>query len=990
MGPFLRRVAYIGAACATVICLSFLSTSSVHAAPFVVSTCSNSGAGSLPDAVAASNTVMGTNTITFTAGLNCSGAGTIVLTGSLTLSANVTIDGTGATIVVDGSSHGSVFVVNSGVTATLNDLTIQHGSGTSISPCSTLCGGGIYNQGTLTVTNSTIANNAVLDSGGGIFNAVATLTVTNSTFTSNSSQVNGGGISNLSGILTVTNSTFTSNSSQFSGGGIGIVVGNLTVTNSTFTGNASTSGGGINVAEGTATVTNSTLSGNSATAFGGGIRSVKIAAVTLTNTIVAGSSATGGDLLALGGGTLAGTNNLIDDTTGTAVGLSGAPTNLLNTPAGLDPTGLATNGGPTQTIAILSSSAAKDAGAPVGTASGSTSVPATDQRGAPRPQGSGVDIGAYELVTSYTTVVNSAADGSVNPVLCAPGNVNTCTLRDAIAVVNGGLAGANPTIGFAIPGTGVKTITVSSALPNLAHTVTIDGTTQPGWPTTSSVVVDGNSKGSVFVVNSGMTAMLNGLTIQHGSGFSPPACGGFPCGGGIYNAGTLFVSNSTVSANGTSTDGGGIFSIGGSLTVTNSTLSGNSAGNSGGGIGNVSGAVTVTNSTLSGNSTPNTGGGIFSIGGTIMVTNSTLSGNSAGGSGGGIFTTNNAAVTLTNTILAKGASGANCFLVGGSLTVDIHDLSDDNSCGSATQRTTGQLNLLPLAANGGPTQTIALGPGSAALDFGDPTPCQTTSGPAPVNNLDQRGIARPAGACDVGAFEARFTLAVTGGSPQTTVVTQPFANPLVVTFGGPDATGPLTGVAVTFTAPLSGASATIPSSPAFTNSSGQASVTATANGTKGAYTVTASATGALSVPFALTNTAPLTSIAVTPASPTLKVGQVQQFVATGTYADNTTADLTSMVTWSSDAGSIDSVDVSGKGTGVSPGTVHIKAALGSTSGQTSVTVTPPTLVGIAPAPQPANRPANTTGVPEGTPAPSGTSRGGSTGGGAPAPVPTGR
>ena len=42
-------------------------------------------------------------------------------------------------------------------------------------------GGGIYNAGTLTVSNSTLSGNSALDGGAGIFN-VGTLTVSNSTF----------------------------------------------------------------------------------------------------------------------------------------------------------------------------------------------------------------------------------------------------------------------------------------------------------------------------------------------------------------------------------------------------------------------------------------------------------------------------------------------------------------------------------------------------------------------------------------------------------------------------------------------------------------------------------------------------------------------------------------------------------------------------------------------------------------------------------------
>ncbi len=58
--------------------------------------------------------------------------------------------------------------------------------------------------------------------------------------------------------------------------------------------------------------------------------------------------------------------------------------------------------------------------------------------------------------------------------------------------------------------------------------------------------------------------------------------------------------------------------------------------------------------------------------------------------------------------------------------------------------------LSPLWANCGPTWTMALGPGSAAIDAGVDAICAV----APVNNLDQRGVTRPQGShCDIGAVE---------------------------------------------------------------------------------------------------------------------------------------------------------------------------------------------------------------------------------------------
>jgi uncharacterized protein YjdB len=112
----------------------------------------------------------------------------------------------------------------------------------------------------------------------------------------------------------------------------------------------------------------------------------------------------------------------------------------------------------------------------------------------------------------------------------------------------------------------------------------------------------------------------------------------------------------------------------------------------------------------------------------------------------------------------------------------------------------------------------------------------------------------------------------------------------------------------------------------------------------------------------------LISIVVTPANPTLAVGQAQQFVATGTYQDGSTADLTNQVTWTSDTPHVVSVDTSGKATGTSPGTAHITATQESVSGQTSVIVRAPTPVGIAPEPAPPGRPGGASAPPP-SPAP---------------------
>ena len=158
--------------------------------------------------------------------------------------------------------------------------------------------------------------------------------------------------------------------------------------------------------------------------------------------------------------------------------------------------------------------------------------------------------------------------------------------------------------------------------------------------------------------------------------------------------------------------------------------------------------------------------------------------------------------------------------------------------------------LAPLGNYGGPTQTMALLPGSPAIDAGN-----NALIPAGVTT-DQRGLPRIVNTVvDIGAFESSgFTIAVTSGSGQSTGVLTAFPAPLVATVTANNPSEPVAGGLVTFTPPASGASATLSGSPATIGATGTASVTATANGIVGSYTVTATASG-ITTPasFSLTN-----------------------------------------------------------------------------------------------------------------------------------------
>src|SRR5207249_2888629 len=107
--------------------------------------------------------------------------------------------------------------------------------------------------------------------------------------------------------------------------------------------------------------------------------------------------------------------------------------------------------------------------------------------------------------------------------------------------------------------------------------------------------------------------------------------------------------------------------------------------------------------------------------------------------------------------------------------------------------------------------------------------------------------------------------------------------------------------------------------------------------------------GVMSLSDTLTVTLPLQSIAVTPANnPSIAKGLTQQFTATGTYTDGTTADLTGQVTWASATPSVETGSATGLATGVGQGMAGITASLGGVMSLTdTLTVTAPLLQSIA-------------------------------------------
>jgi CSLREA domain-containing protein len=306
---------------------------------------------------------------------------TIILGSQLPMVTSVlTINGKGSIVQANVSALASnyrVFYVGATGNLTLNNLTVQNGR------CNGLCDGGIFYN----------------SAGGGILNQ-GTLTLNTSLIKGNSAA-SGGGIDSLAGTISIFRSTFLNNTAVNDGGGLNKVSGTAIIGNTTFSGNSANYGGGFANNGGGASIYNSTFSGNNANTDGGALSTWNAATTAIYNTIMANSTTSEDCWNGLGDGILSGNtsnHNLIETT---AAGAASCSSVMAST---ADPLLGSLTGFPAY-FPLLAGSPAINAGSdfvcatvPVGNSS---------ENGFSRPKESHCDIGAYEFLQTFSDVPNT-------------------------------------------------------------------------------------------------------------------------------------------------------------------------------------------------------------------------------------------------------------------------------------------------------------------------------------------------------------------------------------------------------------------------------------------------------------------------------------------------------------------------------------------------------------------------------------------------------
>ncbi len=322
--------------------------------------------------------------------------------------------------------------------------------------------------------------------------------------------------------------------------------------------------------------------------------------------------------------------------------------------------------------------------------------------------GDQIDNDAGTMNVSGTTVTGNTQGGGLSND--GTMTVAASTVSSNVAVKGGGISNA-----------GTLSVTSSDILRNTgldggggidsAGMVTITGST------ISNNFVHGNGKAHGGGISNDAGTMNIADTTVSGNNSNNGT------GGGIYNDGTMSLTDSTVSSN-TNEGGGGGIGNANTLNVSDSTISQNTLQDTGGAggagilnepVNGSAASLVLTASTLAQNHSAGHGGGVENNGGTAMITASTLAQNVSKKAGGGIENAGGGTATLAATVVA-GSSPADCS---GVMTDAGYNLDDDASCGfsAADHSDSGVQPVLgPLQDNGGPTNTEEPALGSPLLN----------------------------------------------------------------------------------------------------------------------------------------------------------------------------------------------------------------------------------------------------------------------------------
>jgi CSLREA domain-containing protein len=254
--------------------------------------------------------------------------------------------------------------------------------------------------------------------------------------------------------------------------------------------------------------------------------------------------------------------------------------------------------------------------------------------------GPGSSLTAYATPATPTFTVNSTADivGYPGNTSCetVPGN-GICTLRAAIMAANH-LPVGGATIKIP-PGTYTISIPPSNADDEASGDFNLTKNMSLVGDGNLFTTLDGNGLDRVFTIAASTVVSISGVTIESGNARVSPAS---HLGGGVYNKGTLTLSDDIITAN-SADQGGGIYTTGSmtlNATLVNANNTASQIENSGGGIMMLNNAdVTINASSIVANTIPgmfgSVGAGIYCVSAKLSITNTTIKANSMSGSTGG-------------------------------------------------------------------------------------------------------------------------------------------------------------------------------------------------------------------------------------------------------------------------------------------------------------------------------------------------------------------